>query len=190
VRHFPKAQVFDDEWSAQVVETVDGLPYVGRNPTDGHVWIGTGYSGNGMTHGTMAGILLAELIQGRRNEWAKLYDPARIKPAASAMEWVKENVSYPLHFVGDRVRRPEKSLDAVPIGEGRIVEVDGERLAVYRDDHGALSAVSPICTHMACEVVWNPAERSWDCPCHGGRFTPGGDVLDGPPPAPLTRKKV
>src|SRR5690349_18016908 len=108
-----------------------------------------------MTHGTMAGILLAELIQQRRNPWAELYDPGRIKPATSAVEWDKENVSYPLHFVGDRVRRAQKSLDAVPAGEGRIVEVEGQRLAVYRDETGALSAVSPVCTHMACEVVWN-----------------------------------
>ena len=181
----------EHEWSAQVVETVDGLPYVGRNPTNGHVWVATGYAGNGMTHGTMAAILISDLICGRRNEWADLYDPARVKPVSSFKEWIRENVDYPLHFVADRLKRPAaRSVEDVPRGEGRIAEIAGERLALHRDEAGTLTALSPVCTHMGCEVRWNPAARSWDCPCHGGRFAPDGQVLDGPPIRPLRRKKL
>jgi glycine/D-amino acid oxidase-like deaminating enzyme/nitrite reductase/ring-hydroxylating ferredoxin subunit len=168
---------FAHEWSAQVVETVDGLPYIGRNPGQGHVWIGTGYSGNGMTNGTVAALLVSDLVLGRRNLWAELFDPSRIKPLASIKDWVKENVDYPVHFIGDRFTHAKE-------------EVRGEPLAIYRDEAGQVTALSPVCTHMACEVGWNAAERTWDCPCHGGRFDAKGNVLDGPPNRPLKRRKL
>jgi glycine/D-amino acid oxidase-like deaminating enzyme/nitrite reductase/ring-hydroxylating ferredoxin subunit len=181
----------EHQWSAQVVETVDGLPYVGRNPKQGHVWVATGYAGNGMTHGTMAAMLVSDLICGRRNEWADLYDPARIKPVTSFRDWIKQNIDYPLHLLLDRLKgAAAKSVEDVRHGEGRIVEIAGERLALHRDDAGAITALSPVCTHMGCEVGWNPAERSWDCPCHGGRFAADGQVLDGPPNRPLARKQL
>jgi glycine/D-amino acid oxidase-like deaminating enzyme/nitrite reductase/ring-hydroxylating ferredoxin subunit len=186
----PAPEPFPYEWSAQVVETVDGLPYVGRNPTDGHIWVATGYAGNGMTHGTMAAMLLSDLIRGKENPWAALYDPSRLHPGASWPTWVKENVDYPLHLVLDRVRKRQRrtAVDLAP-GEGQIVEIDGEKVAVSRGDDATVTMLSPVCTHMGCEVRWNPAERSWDCPCHGGRFDPQGNVLDGPPDRPLPPKR-
>jgi Rieske Fe-S protein len=131
------------------------------------------------------------LIRGRENPWAALYDPSRLKPKASWTSWVKENVDYPLHLLLDRLRRRprRRGVDDLAPGEGRIVEIGGAKVAVCRGDAGAVTMLSPFCTHMGCEVRWNPAERSWDCPCHGGRFAPDGKVLDGPPNRPLPPKQ-
>jgi Rieske Fe-S protein len=170
------------------VEPVDGLPYVGRNTLEARVFIATGFSGNGMTHGTMSALLLADLVLGRENPWAALYKATRVKPAGLP-EWVKENVDYPLHLVADRLKPAEaKALEEVPRGEGRVVSLDGKKLAAFRDEQGTMKLISADCTHMACTVRWNPAERSWDCPCHGARFDVEGEVLNGPALRPLERK--
>lgn len=188
VRERFKGAVFEDEWSAQVVETVDGLPYIGLNPGQSHTLVATGFAGNGMTHGTVAAMLLRDLVLGKHNPWAALYSPARVKPG-SAAEWVKENVDFPLHLLGDRLKPAQaRALEQVPAGQGRIVEVDGQKLAAFRDEQGVLTVLSPVCTHMGCNVGWNPAERSWDCPCHGGRFNTQGEVINGPPIAPLKKR--
>jgi Rieske Fe-S protein len=168
-------------WSAQVLEPVDGLPYIGRDTGAGHVYVATGFSGTGMTFGTVSALVLTDAVLGRPNPWAELYDAGRLKPAKSAGRFLKENVDYPAHLVGDRLKRPKgRSIADVPRGEGRVLLVDGERIAVSRDDAGRARAASAVCTHMGCIVNWNDAERSWDCPCHGSRFDPAGQVLDGP----------
>ncbi len=178
---------FRDEWSAQVVETVDGLPYIGRNSNQTRIYVATGFSGNGMTHGTAAAMLLRDQVLGLKNPWSQVYAATRIKPAG-ALEWIKENVDFPLHLVGGKLRPAEaKALEEVPRGEGRIVAVSGKKLAAFRDDQGALKVLSPVCTHMGCDVGWNPAEKSWDCPCHGGRFNTDGEVINGPPVTPLKK---
>ena len=190
-QRFPalSSNAFEETWSAQVVETVDGLPYVGRNPGDGHVWVATGFSGNGLTHGTMSAMLIGDLIAGRDNPLAALYDPSRLKPVASLKEFVKENVDFPRHFVGDRIKDlAAGGFEGVPRGEGKVVQRGTEALACYRDEQGDLTVLSAVCTHMGCHVGWNKAEKSWDCPCHGARFDPQGAVLDGPANAPLPKK--
>jgi len=176
-------------WSGQVVETIDGLPYIGRARGMKHVLFATGFAGNGMTFGTVAGMLLADLLLGASNPYAELFDPTRVKPIASIGRFVRENVSFPAHFVGDRLRGAETSDPAsIERGEGKILLVDGEKVACSRDAKGDLHAVSPICPHMGCYVAWNQAERSWDCPCHGSRFQPTGEVIDGPSMSPLAPK--
>jgi glycine/D-amino acid oxidase-like deaminating enzyme/nitrite reductase/ring-hydroxylating ferredoxin subunit len=178
----------EDEWSAQVVETVDGLPYIGRNSLESHVWVATGFSGNGMTGGTVGAMLLRDLLQGIPNPSASLYEATRVKPFA-VFAWSKENVDYPLHFVGDRLKPVQtKELEEVPRGEGRIVNLDGRKVAASRDQDGKVTLLSPVCTHMACTVQWNRAEKSWDCPCHGARFDANGEVLNGPAIKPLAKK--
>ena len=168
-------------WSAQVAEPVDGLPYIGRNTSSGHVYVGTGYSGTGLTFGTLAALITTDLIVGRTNAWADLFDATRVKPLAGAKDFVAENVDFPLHLVGDRLKGAEAdATSAVPAGKGMIVTVDGHKRAVYRDESGALSVLDPVCPHMGCLVSFNDAERSWDCPCHGSRFDTRGDVIDGP----------
>ena len=168
-------------WSAQVAEPVDGLPFLGRNSLSSHVYVGTGYSGTGMTFGTLAAMIASDLILGRDNPWADVLDATRIKPLAGARKFVAENVDYPAHMVGDRLKAPdERSLEELARGEGSLVKVDGKKRAAFRDESGSVRVLDPVCPHMGCLVAWNAAEKSWDCPCHGSRFDTDGTVLDGP----------
>lgn len=166
-------------WSGQILEPTDGLPYIGRHGEG--VWIATGFGGDGLTNGTLAGELLSQAIAGQRSAIGELYDPARFG-VASAKEFVRENVDYPAHFFGDRLRRPDAAaIHEVARGDGKIVRAGRTRLAVHRSDDGRVHAFSPVCPHMGCHVRWNAAETSWDCPCHGSRFDPtSGRVLNGP----------
>jgi glycine/D-amino acid oxidase-like deaminating enzyme/nitrite reductase/ring-hydroxylating ferredoxin subunit len=167
-------------WSAQLMEPVDGLPYIGHNSGSSRVFVATGYSGNGLTFGTIAGTLLPELIAGREHPWASLFSATRVKPVAAAVDFLEENAPIGMYMVGDRLRGLGGKVEDVAPGQGKVLVVDGKRLALYREPDGALHAVSAICPHLGCVVHWNDAERTWDCPCHGSRFTTGGAVLEGP----------
>ena len=168
-------------WSAQVEEPVDGLPFIGRNSLSEHVFVATGFSGNGTTFGTIAAMIVRDLVLGRPNRYADLYTATRMKPVAALPTFLEENVDFPMHLVSDRLKPPEaKDVSDVPPGDGKIVRVRGERLAVYRDPAGQLHALSSVCTHLGCTVKFNRAEKTWDCPCHGSRFSIDGAVLDGP----------
>jgi glycine/D-amino acid oxidase-like deaminating enzyme/nitrite reductase/ring-hydroxylating ferredoxin subunit len=168
-------------WSGQVMEPVDGLPYIGRNPLSKHVYVATGFAGNGMTYGTLSGMILSDLVRGAQNRFAELYDPSRKKPLASMRTFVSENKDFPMCFVSDRLAAPEaQTLSEVPQGEGRIMKAGGKKVAVYREPTGSVRACSAVCPHMGCLVRWNNSENSWDCPCHGSRFDTDGRVLHGP----------
>lgn len=168
-------------WSANLYEPADGLPYVGAMPGMQGVSMATGYSGTGLTFGTAAAMMLTERILDREHPWLQVYTPARLKPLASAGRLVEENVGTAWHFVKDRLAPSEvRSVDDVPSGEGRLVRLDGKKMACYRDPDGHMHVMSAVCPHLACIVRWNDAEASWDCPCHGSRFGPRGEVLDGP----------
>jgi glycine/D-amino acid oxidase-like deaminating enzyme/nitrite reductase/ring-hydroxylating ferredoxin subunit len=177
-------------WSAQDNTTIDGLPYVGRlTPFSDRVLMATGFAKWGMTGGTAAAMILADELLGRENPWARLFDPSRVTPRASAYRLVRENAEAAVRFAGDRIARPgRRSIDELQPGEGDIVRHDGEKVAAYRDEDGVVTAVSTTCTHLGCQVSWNRAERSWDCPCHGSRFAPDGEVLQGPAVHRLERK--
>jgi glycine/D-amino acid oxidase-like deaminating enzyme/nitrite reductase/ring-hydroxylating ferredoxin subunit len=177
-------------WSTQDNVTVDHVPYVGRvTPREGRLLMATGFAKWGMTGGTAAALLLADLTLGRDNEWASLFDPFRLKPLAGMQKLVKENARVARHLVGDRILdRGNRQLEDLAPGEGAIVHHEGEKVAGHRRDDGTLVAVSTRCTHLGCQVKWNTAERSWDCPCHGSRFTPEGGVLHGPAVRPLEVK--
>lgn len=171
-------------WSGQVIETPDGLPYIGQSAD--RQYSATGFSGNGLTFGTLGGIMMSDAILGRSNPWRELFDPARKALTNGLWDYVKENVDYPYYMVRDRFAAPEaRSLREVKRGQGRIIERDGARVAVSRDASGLVTERSAICTHMGCTVAWNAAERTWDCPCHGSRFKPTGEVISGPAEAPL-----
>jgi glycine/D-amino acid oxidase-like deaminating enzyme/nitrite reductase/ring-hydroxylating ferredoxin subunit len=171
-------------WSGQVVETNDGLPFIGE--TSSKQFAATGYAGNGMTFGTLAGMMAHDCAIGRRNPWSDLFDPGRAKLRGGTWHYIKENLDYPYYMARDRIAGPDaKSLRGVPRGEGRIVELAGQKIAAYRNERGQVTMVSPVCTHLGCLVAWNKAERTWDCPCHGSRFTPAGKVLAGPAETPL-----
>jgi glycine/D-amino acid oxidase-like deaminating enzyme/nitrite reductase/ring-hydroxylating ferredoxin subunit len=188
-RHW-QAEEFPYRWSTQDYSPVDGVPYVGRLTRRGeHVYVATGFKKWGMTNGTAAAMILADLILGRENAWAGLYDAKRLTPRASAPGFVKENAAVARHFVGDRLNRgAEAELDTLAAGEGRLLRLNGRKTAAYRDQAGRVHALSPVCTHMGCHVNWNAAERSWDCPCHGSRFSGEGVVIQGPATRDLERR--
>jgi glycine/D-amino acid oxidase-like deaminating enzyme/nitrite reductase/ring-hydroxylating ferredoxin subunit len=172
-------------WSGQVIETADGLPYIGRSAE--HQYAATGYSGNGLTFGTLAAMMISDAILERSNPWTELFDPNRKALTRGLWDYLKENVDYPYYMIRDRFAGVEaKSLRAVRRGEGKLIERNGAKVAAYRDRNGAVTLRSAICTHMGCAVDWNTAERTWDCPCHGSRFKPNGDVISGPAESPLS----
>ena len=176
---FPQGREVLHRWSGQVMETVDGLAYIGKDPGDANVYVATGDSGMGMTHGTIAGILLADLIHGGHPEWEDLYDPSRVTMKAAG-GYAKENANVVMQYT-DWVRPGEvHSARAIAAGHGAIVRHGVHRIAAYRDPSGELHEMSARCTHLGCAVRWNPTEASWDCPCHGSRFSATGEVLSGP----------
>lgn len=182
-RLFPAAEI-DRHWSGQVIETTDGLPYIGELVA--HQFGGTGFSGNGMTFGTLAAMMAADWVGGRTNPWQTLFSPGR--KSASAWTYVAENKDYPYYFLRDWIAPTEgASVAEVKRGEGRIIGLGGKKVAAYRDMEGKLTLCSPVCTHLKCIVAWNQAEHTWDCPCHGSRFAATGEVISGPAEAPLPR---
>ncbi len=177
--HFPVHEVAY-RWSAQDYTPVDGMPFVGRLLPGSRVLVATGFNKWGMTNGTAAAGVLADLASGRDSPWAEVFDATRLRSLATG-ELLTTNVGTVRHFIADRLStvRPGPAERLRP-GEGAIALVDGKKVAAYRDDDGALHAVSPVCTHQYCLVSFNTAERTWDCPCHGSRFTVDGKVLEGP----------
>jgi glycine/D-amino acid oxidase-like deaminating enzyme/nitrite reductase/ring-hydroxylating ferredoxin subunit len=174
-------------WSAQNYSAADGLPYIGRDATD--CFIATGFETDGLVYGTLAASLIRDLIAGRDNLFAPVVKASRFAPLKGAKGIAEETASVLKSLVKDYVTDGDKiSLSQLMPGNGAIVKVENESLAVYRDQNGALFAVSPVCTHMKCKVHWNGVETSWDCPCHGSRFSPDGSVLEGPAVEPLQRK--
>jgi glycine/D-amino acid oxidase-like deaminating enzyme/nitrite reductase/ring-hydroxylating ferredoxin subunit len=171
---------FEHRWSGQVIEPSDGLPLIGQNPGTSHVYVAAGFSGNGMTFGTLAAMIFRDTILKVANPWAELYEPRRLKPFAQG-RFYSENVDFPATLAKDRFSHGEvEATDQIPRGEGRLMRKGRRMLAVYRDEAGALHARSAVCTHLGCYVRWNAAEGSWDCPCHGSRFDTDGCVLNGP----------
>jgi Rieske Fe-S protein len=167
-------------WSGQVMETIDGLAFIGPNPNDDpNVFIATADSGMGMTHGTIAGMLITDLIQGRPNPWSEAYDPSR-KPVRSAWDYLKENLNVAAQYADWLTPGDVKSLEAIASNDGAILRSGLSKLAAYRDDSGRLHLMSAVCPHLGCVVQWNGAEKTWDCPCHGSRFDCNGHVIQGP----------
>ena len=174
-------------WSGQVIETNDGLPFIGE--TAERQFVATGYGGNGMTFGTLAGMMARDAVVGRSSPWRELFDPGRTRIRGGLWDYITENKDYPYYLIRDRFTGVEgQTLRRLRRGEGKILELDGERVAAYRDADGHVTRLSPICTHMGCVVAWNAAERTWDCPCHGSRFEAKGKVLSGPAESPLSRE--
>ncbi len=178
----PQAQ-FDHRWSGQVIESVDGLPFIGE--TAPRQFVATGFSGNGLTFGTVAAMMACDAALGRRNPWRELFAADR-KKLSSIFNYVLENIDYPYYMIKDRLTKSEgRSVRSVKRGEGKILSLQGQRVAVYRDESGHVTQLSPHCTHMGCLVQWNSAEQTWDCPCHGSRFHATGETLAGPAETPL-----
>jgi Rieske Fe-S protein len=167
-------------WSGQIMEPVDGMAFIGRNPLDAdNVYVATGDSGNGMTHGTIAGLLLTDLIMGRANPWAELYDPSR-KTTRATLDFARENLNVAGQYTDLITRGEVDALEEIPPGTGAIMRRGLGKIAVFRDADNGIHAFSALCPHLGCVVRWNHAEETWDCPCHGSRFTARGEVVNGP----------
>ena len=171
----------DYRWTNEDYRSMDHAPFVGWSSKLRESYlVATGFNAWGISNGTAAAILLADLIQERDNPWLKLFDATRIKPLAGAKEFAAGNAATATHLVGGWLARKPHSFDDLKPGEAAILKIDGHNVAGYRDDEGALHAVSAVCTHMGCIVGWNETDRSWDCPCHGSRFALDGSVIHGP----------
>lgn len=178
--HFAGAEIVH-RWSGQVWEPADGLAFIGRSAGADHVWVGTGFSGTGLTFGTLAATVVTHGILGVPDPFARLYDATRVKPLAQARRYLAENADVAVRLARDRVDRGEvDGVGDVAPGEGRLVRVGGRMAAVHRAEDGHVTACAAACTHLGCYVRWNDAAACWDCPCHGSRFAPDGAVLSGP----------
>jgi glycine/D-amino acid oxidase-like deaminating enzyme/nitrite reductase/ring-hydroxylating ferredoxin subunit len=186
-----RVQSIDYYWTNEDYESMDGMPFVGRASSGAeHLFVATGFNAWGITNGTAAGMILADLVANRRNPWAEVFDATRIKPVTAGPSFVGENVSAGAHLVGGYLSTRSRSIDDLAAGEAEVLKLDGERVASFKDEEGNVHAVSAVCTHLGCVLGWNPADRTWDCPCHGSRFALDGSVIHGPATTPLERKDV
>ncbi|MER7558012.1 FAD-dependent oxidoreductase [Nocardioides sp. NPDC126508] len=181
-------EAVDYRWSSQDYLTPDRVPYVGHSPMSEQVLVATGFQKWGLSSGTAAAMMLADLLAGDDNPWLAPFDAGRIGSIRTVGRLIKDNLKVGQELVAGRRHDPEaRPVDELSPGEGGLVDVGGHTVGGYRDPAGALHTVSPRCSHLGCPLHWNPAETSWDCTCHGSRFRPDGSVLDGPAVRPLGR---
>ncbi len=176
---FPSATEFTYRWSGQVMENIDYLSFSGHSPGEENVYVHTGDSGMGLTHGAIGAMIIADLIAGRGNDWARLFDPAR-QSAKAAIDFVSENLNVASQFLDYITSGDVASAAKLKPGQGAIIRRGMKKIAAYRAEDGSLSERSATCPHMGCIVAWNPMERCWDCPCHGSQFAATGEVISGP----------
>jgi glycine/D-amino acid oxidase-like deaminating enzyme/nitrite reductase/ring-hydroxylating ferredoxin subunit len=187
VRKYFKVAEVSYRWSSQFYEPADGLPYIGVLPGNSdNILVATGFSGNGMTFSNVAAIVLRDIIVTGSSKYEEVFNPKRIKPVAGFTNFVKENVDVAKELVGRWLSKEKlEELSGIATGEARVVKYENNTVAIYKDEKGTIHAVNPACTHMKCQVSWNNAEQSWDCPCHGARYEYDGTVLNGPATKPL-----
>jgi len=177
---FPMSGEVLYRWSGQLLEPVDSLAFIGKNPgTDEHIYVITGDSGNGITHGTIAGILLTDLITGHDNPWKDIYDPSRIS-YRSVAGFARENLNVAEQYSSWLTFGDVEGVNDIPNDSGAVIRRGLRKIAAYRDSKGKLTECSAVCTHLYCIVDWNDTEKTWDCPCHGSRFDAYGRVVNGP----------
>ncbi len=180
-------QFFDIEqvaykWSSQYYVPADGLPYIGKKTAaNKNIFVATGYNGNGMMFGTLAGQIICDLICERENKFQKLFDPLRIRPLAGFSEIMKNAADTVGNLLGIKVAKEKIDvLASLAADEGKLVKYDGKTMGIYKDEQHNIHMVNPACTHIHCTVAWNSTEKSWDCPCHGARYNADGAMLTGP----------
>ena len=177
-------QQITHRWSQQYFEPSDGLPYIGLSPF-GSTYMATGFSGDGLVYGTVAGMLVADMIKGLPSDWQKAFDPRRFKPIASAQDFIKHNIDVVKHLVADRFTSDD--FTKLEPGQGVVVRREGQNHAIARDAKGNISICSAVCTHMGCIISWNHMDMVWECACHGSQFAPDGKVIAGPATDDLER---
>lgn len=201
IKHYEALEAFGDKtlgikkipyrWSAQDLVTLDKVPYIGRITSNNpNIFVATGYRKWGMTTGTAAALLLRDLIMKKDNPYSSLYTPSRFNGDRSIKNFIIQNADVAKHLIGGKLEYVLTKPEDVSNDEGAVVTVNGKRAGSYRDDKGNLHLVDTTCTHMGCEVEWNNGERTWDCPCHGSRFSIDGDVIEGPAEKPLQKIEI
>jgi len=177
---FPMMGEVEYTWGGQIMETIDYLAFIGANPMDhDNIYVATGDSGMGLTHGAIAGMLLRDLVLARANPWRELYSPSRV-PVRAAGEFAREDLNMAAQYADWLTPGDVSSVDEIARDSGAVVRRGLEKLAVFRDTNGTLHECSAACPHLGCIVQWNPGEHTWDCPCHGSRFDAYGRVINGP----------
>ena len=177
---FPVASL-EYRWSTQDAVPIDGVPYIGRmSPVSRHLYVATGFRKWGLTNGTVAAMILADEILGEPNPWSSTFNSNRLKPLAGGRRFVTENLRAGVRLVRDRLASRASTLPELGPGEATVLDLDGEKVAVRKDEQGDLHTVSAVCTHLGCIVEWNSGDQTWDCPCHGSRFDRSGGVIQGP----------
>jgi Rieske Fe-S protein len=167
-------------WSTQDYTTLDKVPYIGRlTARTPNIYVATGFRKWGMTNSTAAAMIIKDLIVKGENPWVPVYDPVRFVPNPSIQNLLSINADVAANLISGKLRPLPESFE-IENGEGKAVEVDGQKMGAYRDEKGKLHLVDTTCTHMGCELQWNDAEKSWDCPCHGSRFSYEGEIIEGP----------
>ncbi len=198
LQHYENLQQFAQEvfgirefpyrWSAQDLMTLDKIPYIGNiTKNKPNVYIATGFQKWGMTNGTLAANLISDLILNQPNRYTELYTPSRFKADPSLKTFIKENTNVAYQFLDGKLGGDRLSLDQLSLDQGGVITFNGERTGAYKDKQGQMHLVDTTCTHLGCELDWNSGERSWDCPCHGSRFSYDGQVLEGPADQPLKK---
>ncbi len=188
-KHFPDVEAPAYQWSGQVIEPVDGLAFFGKNPGDDNIYIITSDAGNGMTHSTIGALIINDLINGRDNEWAAVYDPSRIT-LKSTGTFLQEAVNMVSQYADWLSEGDIKEVEELQVGEGAIPSSGMKHYAVYRDAQGMLHTCTAVCPHMGGILQWNADEQSFDCPLHGSRFTTGGVLMNGPAVGDLKQSEI
>lgn len=182
IRKYFNVEEVTHRWSSQYYDTTDGLPYIGALPGNSErILVATGFGGNGMTYGTLSALVLKSILFNEENPLIRLFSPSRIKPVAGFKNFVEHNT----HVLKEVLSKffssdPDKGFADIAPTESKVIDVDGRKVGVHKDEHGSVHAVHAACTHMGCTVTWNQSEQSWDCPCHGARYSKDGKVLNGP----------
>ncbi|WP_348825077.1 FAD-dependent oxidoreductase [Flavobacterium aestuarii] len=184
--YFPMIDDIDYRWSGQIIEPVDSLGFMGKNPGDDNIYIITGDSGNGMTHATIGARIISDSIAGKKNKWEELYSPSRITLKATG-DFLKETGNMAAQYLDWISFNDLNDTVDIPAGEGGIISSGLKKIAVYRDYDNTLKAFSAVCPHLGCIVKWNTDEKTFDCPCHGSRFASDGTVTNGPATKNLSR---
>jgi glycine/D-amino acid oxidase-like deaminating enzyme/nitrite reductase/ring-hydroxylating ferredoxin subunit len=168
-------------WVNEDYSSMDSMPFIGWSSSKGDRYlVATGFGAWGISNGTAAGMILADLAAGVDNAWLEAFDATRVKPIAGGPKFLTDNIGVAAHLIGGYLSRKQRSFDALGPGEAAILKINGENIAAFRDEQGTVHAVSAVCSHMGCLVGWNQNDRTWDCPCHGSRFELSGEVLHGP----------
>ena len=187
--HFDVAEV-TNRWGGQNYKPANSLPYIGRKSKGSNEFVATGFSTDGLTWGTAAAFIIRDIIMDKETHYTQLFDATRHSPVKAAGEFIKENASNAAQYFKDYILFKDSKLDEIPAGEGKVLEYDGKKVAVYKNDMGEMKACSAICTHLWCVVHWNRAEKTWDCPCHASRFDTNGNIIEGPALDPLEQVTI